>query len=94
MRKFRSALSHIGVIFSGVFLTLVILNRFNPSMGFLTSTVSQVFILAYCLTVFLLGIATIADNRRYARHMHQRAEEAERWKKISTNARKPSQKDD
>ena len=89
MRKFRSALSHIGVIFSGVFLTLVILNRYNPAMGFLTSTISQIFILIYCLTVLILAISTIADNRRYAARMHQRAEEAERWKKIGTNAQRP-----
>ena len=92
MRKFRSALSHIGVIFSGVFLTLVILNRYNPAMGFLTSTISQIFILIYCLTVLMLAIATITDNRRYAGRMHQRDEEAERWKKIGTNARRPPQR--
>lgn len=82
----------MGIILSGVFLTLVILNRFNPSMGFLTSMVSQIFILVYCLTVFVLGVATIADNRRYAARMHQREEEAERWKKIGTNARRPPKK--
>lgn len=91
MRKLRSALSHIAVVFSGVFLTLAILNRYNPAMGFLTSTISQIFIIVYCLTVLLLAIATIADNRRYAARMHQRAEEAERWKKIGTNARRPPQ---
>ena len=92
MRKFRSVLSHIGVIFSGVFLTLAILNRYNPAMGFLTSPISQVFIVIYCLTVLLLAISTIADNRRYAARMHQREEEAERWKKIGVNARKPPQR--
>ena len=92
MRKFRSALSHIGVIFSGVFLTLVILNRYNPAMGFLTSTISQIFILIYCLTVLMLAISTIADNRRYTRHMNERAEEAARWKKYGSNLQRPPQK--
>jgi amino acid transporter len=92
MRKLRSALSHIAIIFSGVFITLVILNFYNPSMGFLTSTVSVVYILLYCLTVIALGVATVADNRRYARHMHQRAEEAARWKKIGSNYQRPPQK--
>ena len=92
MRKLRSVLSHIAVVFSGVFLTLAILNRYNPAMGFLTSTISQIFIIVNCLTVLLLAIATIADNRRYAARMHQRAEEAERWKKIGTNARRPPQR--
>lgn len=92
MRKLRSILSHIAIIFSGVFITLVILNFYNPSMGFLTSSVSVVYILLYCLTVIALAAATIADNRRYTRHMRQRSEEAARWKKIGSNYQRPPQR--
>lgn len=92
MRTLRSALSHIGLIFSGVFITLVILNFYNPAMGFLTSTISIVFILLYCLSVIALGVATIADNRRHSRRMHQRAEEAARWKKIGIASQRPPQR--
>lgn len=92
MRTFRSILSHLSIIFSGVFITLTILNQYNPGMGFLTSTVSSVFILLFCLSVVALAVSTILDNRRYAKHMHQRAEEAARWKKISTNSQRPPQK--
>jgi hypothetical protein len=89
MRKLRSVLSHIAIIFSGVFVTLAILNQYNPGLGLLTSGVSLMFILVFCLSVVALSAATIADNRHYARHMHQRAEEAAHWKKIGTNARQP-----
>ena len=92
MRTFRSIFSHLSIIFSGVFITLTILNQYNPGMGFLTSTVSSVFILLFCLSVVALAVSTILDNRRYAKHMHQRAEEAARWKKISTNNQRPPQK--
>lgn len=92
MRKLRSILSHIAIIFSGVFITLVILNFYNPSMGFLTSSVSVVYILLYCLTVIALAAATIADNRRYTRHMRQRSEEAARWKNIGSNYQRPPQR--
>jgi len=92
MRKFRSILSHICLIFSGVFITLVILNLYNPTMGFLTSTVSVVYIILYCLTVIALSVATVADNRRYAHHMRQRAEEAARWKKIGVTAQRPPER--
>ena len=85
MRKFRSAFAHLSVIFSGVFITLTILNQYNPAMGFLTSKTSAVFILLFCLSVLSLAVATIADNRHYARHMHQREEEAARWRKINSN---------
>ena len=92
MRTFRNIFSHLSIIFSGMFITLTILNQYNPGMGFLTSTLSMVFIFLFCLSVVALSVATILDNRRYAKHMHQRAEEAARWKKISANNQKPPQK--
>ena len=92
MRKLRNILSHIAIIFSGVFITLAILNQYTPGMGFLSSTTSMVFVVLFCLSVVALGVATIADNRRYARHMHERAEEAARWKKYGNNLQRPPQK--
>jgi hypothetical protein len=92
MRTFRNIFSHLSIIFSGMFITLTILNQYNPGMGFLTSTLSMVFIFLFCLSVVALSVVTILDNRRYAKHMHQRAEEAARWKKISANNQKPPQK--
>ncbi len=89
MRKLRSTLSHIAIIFSGVFITLAILNQYNPGMGFLTSGTSMAFIVVFCLSVVALAAATIADNRQHARHMRQRAEEAARWKNIGANSRRP-----
>lgn len=92
MRTLRSIFSHLCIIFSGVFITLAILNQYNPGLGFLTSGVSLIFIFSFCLSVITLAVATIADNRHYARHMQHRAEEAARWKKIGANVRQPQQK--
>ena len=92
MRTFRNIFSHLSIIFSGMFITLTILNQYNPGMGFLTSTLSMVFIVLFCLSVIALAVSTILDNRRHAKHMHQRAEEAARWKKISNNNQKPPQR--
>jgi len=91
MRRFRSAFAHLSIIFSGVFITLTILNQYNPTMGFLTSKTSGVFILLFCLCVITLAVATVADNRHYVRHMHQREEEAARWRQINGN-QPPSQR--
>lgn len=93
MRKFRSIASHVSVIFSGVFLTLAILNQYNPGMGFLTSGVSFIFILIFCLTVVALAVATIADNRHHAKLMHRRAEEAAYEKRAELQMQKPSETD-
>ena len=92
MRTFRNIFSHLSIIFSGMFITLTILNQYNPGMGFLTSTLSMVFIFLFCLSVIALAVSTILDNRRHAKRMHQRAEEAARWKKISNNNQKPPQR--
>ncbi|MEA4915577.1 MAG: hypothetical protein VB061_13510 [Christensenella sp.] len=92
MRKFRTIFAHLSIVFAGVFITLTILNQYNPAMGFLTSATSGVFIILFSLSVVALSVATIIDNRRYAKHMHQRAEEAARWKKISSNNPRSSQK--
>ena len=92
MRTFRNIFSDLSIIFSGMFITLTILNQYNPGMGFLTSTLSMVFIFLFCLSVIALAVSTILDNRRHAKHMHQRAEEAARWKKISNNNQKPPQR--
>jgi hypothetical protein len=94
MRSFRSVLSHLSIIFSGVFITLAILNQYNPGMGFLTSRVSLIFILGFCLSVIALAVATIADNRRYAKHMHARAEEAARWKKYGNSLQRPPRREE
>ena len=94
MRKFRSVFAHLSIIFAGVFITLTILNQYNPSMGFLTSKTSGIFNVLFCLSVVALASATIIDNRRYSKHMHQRAEEAARWKKISSNSQRPPQREE
>lgn len=94
MRSFRSFFAHAGILFSGVFITLVILNFYNPTMGFLTSGVSVVFILLFCLSVVALSVATIADNRHHAKYMRQRAEEAARWKRVGASLQRPPQRED
>ena len=71
MRTFRTIFAHLSIIFSGVFITLTILNQYNPAMGFLTSVTSGVFIVLFCLSVIALSVATIIENRRYAKHMAQ-----------------------
>ncbi|MDD4310918.1 MAG: hypothetical protein PHW41_00355 [Eubacteriales bacterium] len=92
MRKLRTVLAHLSIIFAGVFITLTILNQYNPAMGFLTSATSGVFIVLFCLSVVALSAATIIENRRHAKHMQQRAEEAARWKKISSSNPRSSQR--
>ncbi len=82
MKELQNVLSHLTVIFVGVFLTLVVLNVYNPSMQFLSSTISQVFLVGFCLTALALAIVTIQDNRRRAAAAYRHETEAARAKHV------------
>ncbi|HRX58003.1 MAG TPA: hypothetical protein P5075_04450 [Eubacteriales bacterium] len=84
MRTFRTIFAHLSIMFSGVFITLVILHLYNPSMGFLTSDVSLIYILCFCATVTALSIATVAEQRRHARLARKHAEEAAHQQKAES----------
>lgn len=93
MRKFRSVFAHLSILFAGVFITLTILNQYNPAMGFLSGRIASVFIVLFCLWVAALSIATIADNRHHAKYMRKRAEEAARWKRVGAGMQRPPQRE-
>jgi uncharacterized membrane protein len=89
MRSLRNVFAHLSIVFAGVFVTLTILNQYNPAMGFLTSKLTSVFIILFCLWVVVLSVATIADNRKYAAHMRVRAEEKARARKADERMQRP-----
>lgn len=75
MRGFQSALGHLTIVFSGVFLTLTIINVFNPAMQFLSGTVTKVFLVLFCLIALSLAVVTILENRRINDLLRERAEQ-------------------
>jgi len=93
MRKFRGVFAHLSILFAGMFITLTILNQYNPAMGFLSGRLASVFIILFCLWVATLSVATIADNRHHAKYMRQRAEEAARWKRVGASMQRPPQRE-
>lgn len=72
MRKIRSVLSHCNIILAGVFLTLVVINEFNPAMLFLTGRVTNVFLILFCLSSLALGVFTIMENRQHDAYLRER----------------------
>ncbi|MBR4474084.1 MAG: hypothetical protein IKS55_10650 [Oscillospiraceae bacterium] len=61
---FRRILPHICIVLSLTVLMLLILNVYNPFMGFLSSTVSLWFLLALCLAAFATAVVLIRTDRR------------------------------
>ena len=62
MRSFRSFLAYLLVSLALAFLTITVLNEFNPMMSFLTSKVSKILIVAFCLTAIVNGALHLHDD--------------------------------
>ena len=61
----RRILPHVCIVLSlTVLVLLMILNLFNPFMGFLSSAVSLWFLLALCLTALATAIVLVWTDRR------------------------------
>lgn len=67
MKKLQLLLSHLNIVFGTVFLVLVILNKFNSGMQFLSSPVTRWFLLLFSLCGVVLGIVSVALHRRTLR---------------------------
>ncbi len=57
-RLFWRFLTHATILLAALFLTLLVLDRFNPSMDFISSDVSKWFLLALALSAFVSSIIT------------------------------------
>ncbi len=60
---FRRIPPHICIVFSLMFLVLLILHAFNPFMGFISGTVSLWCLGAFCLVALATAIVLIWMDR-------------------------------
>ena len=60
----RRILPHICIVLSLTVLVLLILNLYNPFMGFLSSAVSIWFLFALCLAALATAILLVRTDRR------------------------------
>ena len=78
MKKLMNVLGHANIVFAGVFVTLWVINLINPAMHFLSSGVTNVFLLLFCLSAATLGVLSVMQYRRHKRMLHDRAVAAAR----------------
>lgn len=50
--------THATILFAALFLTLLILDRYNPSMDFISSGVSKLFLLGFVLCALVSSVMT------------------------------------
>ena len=63
MKKRINVLLHLLVSMLLLLVTLVVLDGYNPAMGFLNSGVSKVFYLLLCTVGLLVSVLQLWENR-------------------------------
>ena len=64
LRLCRTLLPHIVIDLSVVFMVFLVLNRYNPMMGFLNNAYSRPLLWILCILSFLQSLLLAAHNRR------------------------------
>lgn len=83
MRKAQTILAHLNLAFGTLFLVLWVINIVNPKMQFLSSGVTNVFLVLFCLVSIAFGITTIVLHRRYIVWQQERVTAATRARRMS-----------
>ena len=63
MRILMNLLSHACIILSLMLLTLLVVDRFNPSMDFINNDISKLMLCILCVLAVLLGILQLVRSR-------------------------------
>ena len=61
---FGRVLPHLVVILAVMLLVFVVLNEFNPYMGFLSSEITRIFYIVFAVLALVLGVVCVARDRR------------------------------
>lgn len=70
MKRFQMFLAHCNIVFAAVFIVLLILNLFNPSMQLLGGPLALWFLAFFCVSALLCGVLTILLHHRAVK-MHE-----------------------
>lgn len=78
MKKAQTILSHANIVFGGTFLVLLLLNVIDPGLHFLSSGITNVFLLLFAFSAIALGVINIRQGgKRKRRKRARKAETAE-----------------
>lgn len=58
MKIVKSMLPHILIILAGIFMVFLILDDFNPTMNFISNSVSNKLFWAFCILTIINSIIT------------------------------------
>lgn len=64
MKRWKHIFPHIMIILAGIFITLLILDDFNPAMNFIMNPVSLKVLWVFCILTLVNSGIHIAMNRK------------------------------
>ncbi len=64
MNRLMGLLSHACLVLALMLITLLIVDRFNPSMDFINNDISKLIILALCVFGMVLALLFLIRQRR------------------------------
>lgn len=64
MNRIKKIMPHLLFILSGIFITFLILDQYNPTMDFVSNPISIKLLWSLCLLSLLNSILMMKDNRR------------------------------
>ncbi len=64
MKIIQKVLPHILFILSGIFITFLVLDEYNPTMDFVSNPVSLKLFWAFCILTLLNSVITIVRNQK------------------------------
>ncbi len=64
MKRLIPLLSHGCLILALALITLLIVDRFNPSMDFINNDFAKILILLLCVLASVVGVATVVQSHR------------------------------
>ena len=76
--KVRKILSHITLIFAGMFLVFFLIDRVNPAMEFISSEISKWTLLLFVISAILQTVVSLISIRMTERALISRRVNAQR----------------
>jgi hypothetical protein len=64
MKRLIRIIPHITIILSAMFMTLWILDQYNPLMNFLDSDMSNILLLIFCISSMITAIVMVVLERK------------------------------
>lgn len=71
MLKFQKFLSHLNIVFAGLFLILFVADRFNSAMVFIDNDITKWLLFFFCIASLILAIWNLRLIRRHERRVER-----------------------